>query len=265
MRPTIRSSTVVFSLAALLSSAACSSKDAAAKDANGRAIELAPTSGAASPLNDRPLASGSNSTSARSTGSSSPAPSTPRERTAPRAPAMRSGTIGAGTTLAVHSIPNVCTNTHHAGDLFAATLNDQVSGSNGVTIPAGTSMRFRVVESVRSEHSKDHAKLSFVPVSLSVGGVTYPVQGRVTQTPSFNMERVQSTQVQAEKIAAGAAIGAVAGQVIGKDTRSTVIGGVVGAAAGTAVAAGTADYDACVPNTGTITVVLDRPVSVRGS
>jgi hypothetical protein len=252
------SSAVAFSLAALLSSAACSSKDAGAKDANGRAIELAPTSGSVSPLNDRPRSSGSNSTNARSTGGPSAAPS-------PREPSSRSGTIGAGTSFSVHSVPNVCTNTHHAGDLFAATLNDDVSGSNGVTIPGGTSMRFRVVESVRSENSKDHAKLSFVPVSVVVGGVTYPVQGRVTQMPNFNMERVQSTQVQAEKIAAGAAIGAVAGQVIGKNTRSTVIGGVVGAAAGTAVAAGTADYDACVPNTGTIKVVLDSPVGIKGS
>jgi hypothetical protein len=261
MRPTAtRPSAVLLTLAALLSSAACSTRDASAKNSDGRAIELAPTSGSLSPLNDTPRPSGSNSTNARSTGS----PSAGSVVSAPREPAVRSGTIDVGVALSVHSVPNVCTNTHHAGDLFAATVNDQVSGSNGVTIPAGTSMRFRVVESVRSENSKDHAKLSFAPVSVIVGGVTYPVQGRVTQTPNFNMERVQSTQVQAEKIAAGAAIGAVAGQVIGKNTKSTVIGGVVGAAAGTAVAVGTADYDACVPNTGTIQVTLDRPLSIKG-
>ena len=149
-------------------------------------------------------------------------------------------------------------------DLSGAFYPNDQYWSNGTRIPAGSTVQMRVVESARSEHSKDRAKLAFAPISVTIDGTTYTIDGHVTQTPKFNMERVQSTQVQGEKIAAGAAIGAIAGQIIGHDTRSTVIGATVGAAGGTAVAAGTADYDACVPNTGAIQITLDRSLSFRG-
>ena len=262
MRTSVRAPSVLIAMAVSLAGAACGNKDKPATDAQGRVIELAPTSGSNSALNDAPRGS-----SARpATSSNAPRSSRPSGGDAPRGDrGGRSGSVGAGTAFYVHAVPNVCTNTHHIGDRFSATISESVLGSNGSRIPAGSTVQMRVVESARSEHSKDRAKLAFAPISVTINGSTYTIDGHVTQTPKFNMERVQSTQVQGEKIAAGAAIGAIAGQIIGHDTRSTVIGATVGAAGGTAVAAGTADYDACVPNTGAIQITLDRSLSFRGS
>jgi hypothetical protein len=244
-------SRALIAVAALTCIAACAGNDAQASGAQPRSIELAPAPAQPTPVNDvaRPVS--------RTTTAASPAPI---ERTS----GGRTGTISAGTAFAVHAVPNVCTNTHHVGDVFTASLLETVQGSNGVSVPAGSAMKLRVVESKRSEDSKNRAKLSFTPVSVTISGASYAFDGRVTQVPNFNMERAQSTQVQAEKVAAGAAIGAIAGQVLGKNTRSTVIGGVIGTAGGAVVAAGTADYDACVPNTGSIQITLDRELRVRG-
>ena len=121
----------------------------------------------------------------------------------------------------------------------------------------------RVTESKRSEDSKGNIKLAFAIESIQIGSDNYPVGGAVTQMAALDKVRAQSTTTQAEKIGAGAAIGAIAGQILGKNTKSTVIGATVGAAAGTAVAAGTADYDGCVPVGTPMNVSLDQSVRIK--
>jgi hypothetical protein len=149
------------------------------------------------------------------------------------------------------------------GDRVTATLSEPVAGSNGLVIPSGSAVILRVAESARSQNSKDNIKLSFEVVSLRVGEDTYEVDGTVTQMAQIEKVRAQSTGDQVKKVGAGAAIGAIAGQILGRNTKSTVIGGAVGAAAGAAVAAGTADYDGCLPTTGAISIALNKPLRVR--
>src|SRR5437763_12799354 len=43
----------------------------------------------------------------------------------------RTGEIPAGSTLSLRANSEICTNTSHVGDHFAATVNDAVVGSNG--------------------------------------------------------------------------------------------------------------------------------------
>jgi len=50
-------------------------------------------------------------------------------------------------------------------------------------------------------------------------GTVYAQEGRVTPLPALRLQRVQSTQVQGEEVAAGAAIGAMAGQLLGKNSK----------------------------------------------
>jgi hypothetical protein len=173
------------------------------------------------------------------------------------------GTIDAGRTLTVHPASRVCTTAQKVGDRVSAILSDAVQGSNGAAIPAGSTVMLRVLESARSQNSKDSVKLSFAVVSVRVGDETYEVDGRVSTTTPLEKVRVQTTGDQAKKVGAGAAIGAIAGQILGRNTRSTVIGGVVGGAAGAAVAAGTADYDGCVPTTGVMTITLSQPLRIK--
>jgi hypothetical protein len=175
----------------------------------------------------------------------------------------RSGTIPAGTVLVTHPLNRVCTNTYKAGAPVTAILRASVAGTNGAIIPAGSSVALRVVESVRSEDSKDHARLAFAVVSVRIGSDRYPVNASVSRMSALEPVRVQSTTRQAEKVGAGTAIGAIAGQVLGHNTRSTVVGAAVGTAAGAVVAAGTADYNGCLPAQGRITITLNEPVKIK--
>ncbi len=180
---------------------------------------------------------------------------------APPAPAM--GTVAVGTSFAVHPLARVCTNTFKPGDRLTATLNESVIGSDGAIIPAGSSVVLKVDESARSMNTKDSLKLTFSVVSVRVGEQSYDLTGHVSQTAPLEKVRVQSTADQAKKVGAGALIGALAGQLLGRNTRSTVIGGAVGAGAGAAVAAGTADYDGCVPAGASLVVNVDAPLRIK--
>lgn len=194
-----------------------------------------------------------------------PAPQTkapaPRPTTSAPAPA-RTGTIASGTSFAVRTGARMCTNTHKAGDTFTATLAADVTGTNGARIPAGSTVTLTVTESAISKNAKDQWKFAFDVVSVTIGSQTYAVEGDVTNVATIEAVRSQSTGQQAGKVATGAAVGAIAGQLLGKDTKSTVIGAAVGAAAGGAVAAGTADYEGCLPANGTITIAISKALTV---
>ena len=182
---------------------------------------------------------------------------------APAAAEPAFGTIATGTALKVTPAMRICTNTHAVGDRVTATLDESVVGSNGALLPMGSTVMLRVTESGRGKGSEADARIAFEVMSVRVGDTTYQAWGHLAQIASLEKVRAQSTADQAKKIGAGAAIGALAGQLLGKNTKSTVIGAAVGAAAGTAVAAGTADYDACVPQGARFSILLDRAMNVR--
>ena len=173
--------------------------------------------------------------------------------------AERTGTVSAGTTVNLASSERVCTNTHRPGQRFTATVSQEVTGSNGVRIPAGSRVTIEVTAVQRSGNANEAAILKFQPVSVQIGDKNYPIQADVTAAATAQGER---TGKDAQKVATGAAIGAIAGQILGKNTKSTVIGGAVGAAAGTAVAVATANYEGCVPAGGNITISLTAPATI---
>ena len=286
-------SVALLAFATVIVSSACAPKDTPppASNAPAREIQLAPTTSVPPQLNDVPVrtAEASAPTPApkpkKKVGAPkavakapapepapqvvvtkiTPAPEAPAAvpAAAPAPPTAPMGTIEAGRTLAVSPTTRVCSTAQKVGDEFTATLGLDAQGSNGLVIPAGSPVRLRVIQSARSQNSKDSVKLAFTVVSVRVGNETYAVDGRVRIASALELVRAQSTGDQAAKVGAGAAIGALAGQLLGRNTKSTVIGGVVGAAAGAAVAAGTADYDGCVPPTGVLTITLGHPLVVK--
>jgi hypothetical protein len=180
-------STTLLAIASVAIAAACGGKDAQpAGGTPGREIQLAPSSSAQPQLNDapapaaatappvtkpapkpakapppqevvvRPLNAQDNATA--SAPSPAPAPMEPAPvsitpaPSAPPAPAM--GTVSAGVAFIVHPVARVCTNTFKAGDRFTATTVETIAGSDGVMIPAGSSLVLKVDESTRSENSK---------------------------------------------------------------------------------------------------------------
>jgi hypothetical protein len=237
--------------------AACGGKDAT--DEAARDIELAPQDSGAV-MNDAPA------TVAPAPAPAAPVTKAPAPTPRPTTPAparVSSGTIAAGTSFAVNTGARMCTNTHKAGDTFNATLGADVVGTNGVRIPAGSTVTLTVTESAISKNSKDNWKFAFDVVSVTVGAQTYAVEGDVTRVATIEAVRSQSNAQQAGKVATGAAVGAIAGQLLGKNTKSTVIGAAVGAAAGGATAAATTDYEGCLPANGTITIAISKSFTVR--
>ena len=172
------------------------------------------------------------------------------------------GTIAAGTTLSLTPTANVCTNTSKVGDRVTMTTQNPVTGSNGATIPAGSTVTLTVTNLKRSENSNDAIVMEFAVNSVNVGGKSYPLDASIESAPITRV-RNQPKSKDAQKVAIGAGIGAIAGQILGKNTKSTVIGGAVGAAAGAAAAAATANYEGCINSTSTVTIKLNSSAQVR--
>lgn len=156
----------------------------------------------------------------------------------------------------------LCTNSLKVGDRVDATLSDAVQGSGGATLPAGATTVLLVTQSQFGNNDANKVKLAFRAVSVAFDGRTYPLDSADVTTPALTKVRRQSTGAQAGKVAAGAAIGALLGRVLGKNTRNTVAGAAAGAAGGAVVAAGTADYDGCVPANERLAVSLVKPVRI---
>ena len=240
--------------------AACGSKDKT--DATARDIQLAPQDSGA-PMNDAPVVAANAPTPTPAPVPETKAPAPRPVAAAPMKVAARSGTIAAGTSFTVSTGARMCTNTHKVGDTFTAALAADVMGTNGARIPAGSVVTLTVTESAISKNSKDQWKFAFDVVSVAVGTATYAIEGDVTNVATIEAVRSQSTGQQVGKVATGAAVGAIAGQLLGKNTKSTVIGAAVGAAAGGAVAAGTSDYEGCLPANGRITIAITKALSVK--
>ncbi len=175
-------------------------------------------------------------------------------------PAPTTGTIAAGVGFAVKPSVRLCTSTHRPGDRFTAALLAPLTGSNGAEIPAGSVAVLRVVDDAGSA---DSTRLAYDLISVRVGDQTYEVSAHVTQSAPLERINTQTGREKATKIGAGAAIGAIAGRVLGGNTKSTVIGGAIGAAAGAAVARADRKVDGCLREDGTITLSLDKPLTIR--
>ncbi|MFL5605591.1 MAG: hypothetical protein ACJ8AD_04025 [Gemmatimonadaceae bacterium] len=172
------------------------------------------------------------------------------------------GVIPSGSTLALRSNARVCTNTYTPGQTFTATVANEVSGSNGASIPAGSTVTLEVTNVKRSENANDKIVMEFAVKSVNVGGRTYTVNGNVSDA-QVDRVRTSTRGDDTKKVVGGAVLGAIAGQIMGKNTKSTVIGAAAGAAAGAGAAAATANYDGCVPDGGHIAVTLNSPLQVR--
>lgn len=171
------------------------------------------------------------------------------------------GVVAAGTTMRLDAVNKVCTNTNKIGDRFTATVTEAVTGTNGVSIPAGADVTLELTELKRSENANDQIVMGFRVVNVAFGGKTYPLQADVQ---SAVIDRVRSTSgaSDAKKVVGGAVAGAIIGQVLGKNRKGTLIGAAAGAAAGGAAAAATGNYEGCVNSGADIVLRLTSPLTI---
>lgn len=195
---------------------------------------------------------------------SNPAPApAPTPAPEPARPRVVSYQVAAGTTFGVRLNEQLSTRNNPTGSTFNATLTESILAPNGtVLIPAGATVRGRVVESRESNRAGEDAYLSIAFTSIVSEGRTYSISGSAANTPVRLVNR-DSRAEQVAKVGGGAAVGAIIGRVLGRDTKATIAGAAVGAAAGTAVAMGTAEVDAVVDAGTNVTVRLDRGITVE--
>src|SRR3954469_2800604 len=110
------------------------------------------------------------------------------------------GTIAAGTTLSLTPTANVCTNTNKVGDKITMTTQNTVTGSNGASIPAGSTVTLTVTNLKRSENSNDAIVMEFAVNSVNVGGKSYPLDASIESAPVTRV-RNQPKSKDAQKVA----------------------------------------------------------------
>jgi len=196
-----------------------------------------------------------------------PRPTAPRPSPTPAPQPSRPRTVTmsvpAGTSFSVRMDQELSTRNLTGGESFTATLSEPLlSGDGTVLIPAGATVRERVTQASKSGRAGEQAQLRIDFTSISYGGETYSLSATTLDAEARLVTR-DSKAAQAAKVGGGAVAGAIIGRVIGKSTRATIGGAAVGAAAGTAVAIGTADFDAVIPEGARVTARLDTPVRVE--
>ncbi len=163
-----------------------------------------------------------------------------------------------GIELAVALDTELNTKDHLPGDVFWATLLDDIVSESGLLlIPAGAGVRGVVTESLPSPDNGDPAVLEFEFDAILVDGRELPLESRVLYAPVETSER-DSGKESTVKVVGGAAAGAILGRILGGDSKDAAKGAVVGAAAGAAVAAGTRDGHARIPEGAVVELEVTR-------
>lgn len=250
--------------------AACGGKKESATADSAMANDLQMAGGAAATqpaLGDTAAAAKTPAPAVQRPATPAPKPKAKPQAPAPRpeptpAPARPSGQIAEGTSLVLHPSARVCTDSNKVGEIVTATVADPVTGTNGVTVPAGAVVRLKIVALKRSENVKDPINMDFEPQSVEFGGHTYALSAKVTEE-KIDRIRNEPTSKDVQKVVGGAVVGAIAGKLIGKSTKGAVVGAAAGAAAGAGVAAATANYEGCIAQGSNMTVQLTAPLVIK--
>jgi hypothetical protein len=176
------------------------------------------------------------------------------------AAAPSTGSIPGGTTFNVVTSMRICTKSNLAGDKLTAMVRGATQGTNGVTLPDGSTAVLEIASISRGE-TPEATSVTFRVKAISINGQSHTASGEATAN-----EQLEKVEVAGQggsdkkKVIGGAVAGAILGQVLGKDTKSTVIGAAAGAATGAVAAKVSKKYEGCLPAGSTVRVTLSDPL-----
>jgi hypothetical protein len=197
---------------------------------------------------------------ARSPQQTPPQPVAPAPAPVAVAAAPAAGVIGSGTRLGMSTNAKVCAANLLVGDKFSATVSSGTVGSNGASIPAGSTVVLEVA-SINKADPIEQSQIQFRVRAIDVNGEPLPVTGDVATLGS--LQRVQTSSGNDKtKVIGGAVAGAVLGRIFGGSTKATVIGGAVGAGAGAVAAKAGQSTDACLPPGSALSLTLTHDIVV---
>ena len=165
--------------------------------------------------------------------------------------------LPAGTNFTIRMIDAVDSQTAHAGQDFAATLDAPVNGADGnLVIPRGADVVVRLVDSKQSGKIAGRTELALCLMSVRVNGQSVEINTQtISQKSSDRAGRSAAT------IGGGAVGGAILGGVLGGG-KGAAIGAGAGGAGGAAVELATSGQRVRVPSETRLTFVLDSPARI---
>lgn len=168
-------------------------------------------------------------------------------------------TLAAGTVVTIRTIDSIDSSRNHTGQEFTATVDAPVVSNSQVVIPQGSNAKVRLANSQNSGRVEGSAQLELELASITVNGVTYPVQSGYYQ--QHGASRGQRTGKAA---AGGAILGGLIGAIAGGGK-----GAAIGAGGGAAIGAGTSvamkGSTVKVPSETRIDFTLRQPVTINSS
>jgi TolA-binding protein len=198
------------------------------------------------PSGDRPVTSGSSSSSSR-TGSREEGRSTSTSSSG-------RSSIPAGQEIDVRLEKELTSDTAQVEDRFEATTAVDLYRGNDVLIPAGSVMRGVVSSVNRASRTDRKGSMTVAFDQVTVNGRAYPMRGTVTQA-------LESEGIKGEigRIGAGSAVGAIIGGIIG-GTKGALLGVLIG---GGGTIAATEGKDVHLPAGTLLRVRMDTPPNIR--
>ncbi|MGA8041212.1 MAG: BON domain-containing protein [Terracidiphilus sp.] len=188
------------------------------------------------------------------------APQQPRIPQAPPPPAQpveRQIVIPAGTQISVRMVEGLDSKTTQTGDVFHATLAQDLMEQNLVAIPRGAPVLGRVADAKEAAHFKGNAALAIELTQLTAHG--QKIELTTNQFATQGAGRGKNTAVKA---GGGAALGALIGALAGGG-KGAAIGAVAGGGAGAGVNAITRGEQVQIPTESLVQFELQAPIVVN--
>ena len=166
-------------------------------------------------------------------------------------------TIPAGAMLRIRINRGLDSNHIQPGAPFDGTILNDVAADGAIAIPRGAAVQGTVVDAQKAGALKGRGELSLEINSVTLGGVTYPLQTQLWQQQG--RDKSQTTVNSAIGLGAlGAIIGAVAGGGAG-----AAVGAAAGAGVGVAGSAASPSGRVVVPPEAVIAFQLSQPAVVK--
>ena len=165
-------------------------------------------------------------------------------------------TLPVGTSLLIRMIDGIDSKTNRVGDIFHASLEDQLVIGDRVIARKGADIYGRLAEAQSAGKVKGKSELRLELTGIRVNG---QIQTIVTST--YEVAGGSRGKQTAGRVGGGAAIGAIIGAIAGGG-KGAAIGAGVGAGAGTAVQLATHGEQVKVPSETLFEFKLDQSANL---
>ncbi len=166
-------------------------------------------------------------------------------------------TVPDGAMLRIRINRGLDSNHIKPGTPFDGTVLNDVAADGAIAIPRGASVQGTVVDASKSGALSGRGELSLAITSVTLGGVTYPIETRLWEQHG----RDKSTTTANSALGLGA-LGAIIGGIAGGGAGAAV-GAVAGAGVGVAGSASSPSGRVIVPPEAVITFQLAQPAVVK--